>query len=78
MEYIKRCNKTTVVDNGKVIGVGMHNELLKNNKVYKTLYEDELSIIQENVSKIFKHKREVNLAFIMSNNVDNVLFVIAF
>lgn len=42
LSTIKNCNKIIVVDNGKVIGVGTHKELLSKNKVYKTLYENEL------------------------------------
>ncbi len=39
---IKDCNKIIVIDKGKVIGIGTHSELYKNNEVYKTLYENEL------------------------------------
>ena len=30
-----------VVDKGKVVAAGSHNELLNNNKIYKNLYETE-------------------------------------
>ena len=30
-----------VVDNGKIVGSGKHQDLLKNNKIYKKLYETE-------------------------------------
>ena len=31
-----------VTDDGKVSGIGTHNELYKNNEIYKSLYEKEL------------------------------------
>lgn len=36
-----------VIDKGKLVGVGTHEELLKNNKVYKTLYDIESNNIIE-------------------------------
>ena len=30
-----------VVDGGKIVGEGTHDELLKTNKIYKNLYETE-------------------------------------
>lgn len=36
-----------VIDKGKLVGSGTHNELLKNNKVYKTLYNTESNSIIE-------------------------------
>ena len=35
-------DKIVVVDDGKVVGIGTHEELLKNNDIYKKLYELEL------------------------------------
>lgn len=42
LSTIKNCNKIIVIDNGKVNGIGTHAELLKNNSIYKSLYEKEL------------------------------------
>ena len=42
LSTIKDCNKIIVIDDGKVVGVGNHKELYKNNEIYKTLYENEL------------------------------------
>ena len=35
-------DRILVVDGGKIVGEGTHTELLKNNKIYKELYETEL------------------------------------
>lgn len=42
LSTIKDCNKIIVIDDGKVVGVGNHKELYKNNEIYRTLYENEL------------------------------------
>ena len=42
LSTIKDCNKIIVIDDGKVVGMGNHEELYKNNEIYKTLYENEL------------------------------------
>ncbi len=42
LSTIKDCNKIMVVDEGKIIDTGSHNELLKRCSTYKTLYENEL------------------------------------
>lgn len=42
LSTIKNCNKIIVLDDGKVSGIGTHNELYKNNEIYKSLYEKEL------------------------------------
>lgn len=36
------CDKILVIDDGKVVGFDTHENLIKNNKVYKTLYKKEL------------------------------------
>ena len=36
-----------VIDKGKLVGIGKHDELLKNNKVYKKLYDTESNNIIE-------------------------------
>lgn len=46
LSTIKNCNKIIVIDDGKVSGIGTHNELYKSNEIYKSLYEKELR--QEN------------------------------
>ena len=35
-------DRILLIDDGKVIDEGTHNELLKKNKLYKELYEQEL------------------------------------
>lgn len=35
-------NKIFVIDNGKVVGEGTHKELIKNNNIYKKLYQKEV------------------------------------
>ena len=42
LSTIKNCNKIIVIDDGKVSGIGTHNELYKNNEIYNSLYEKEL------------------------------------
>ena len=41
LSTIKDCNKIFVMDNGNIVGVGTHKELLKNNEIYKKLYLEE-------------------------------------
>ena len=41
LSTIKNCNRILVVDKGKIVGDDSHNNLLKNNKIYKKLYECE-------------------------------------
>lgn len=38
---IKDANKIIVLDKGKVVGMGTHDELLKSNKVYKEIYQSQ-------------------------------------
>ncbi len=40
-------DEINVIDKGKLVGTGTHNELLKNNKVYKSLYDTESNNIIE-------------------------------
>ena len=42
LSTIKNCNKIIVIDEGKVSGIGTHNELYNNNEIYRALYEKEL------------------------------------
>ena len=42
LSTIKNCNKIIVIDDGKVSGIGTHNELYKKIEIYKSLYEKEL------------------------------------
>ena len=39
---ILNSNKIYVIDNGRVIGEGKHDELLKNSEVYKNFYEKQI------------------------------------
>ena len=38
---IMDCDKIIVMDNGKINGIGTHSELLKNNVIYKDIYESQ-------------------------------------
>lgn len=42
LSTVRDCDYLLVVDDGKIVGVGTHEELMKNNKVYKKLYQHEL------------------------------------
>ena len=39
---IMDCDKIIVMDNGKINGVGTHKELLKNNDIYRDVYESQM------------------------------------
>ena len=41
LSTIKHCDKIIVLDKGKVVGEGMHKELLLNNKYYQKLYKQK-------------------------------------
>lgn len=43
LSTIKDCDKIIVIDDGRVVGVGNHNELIRNNEIYKELYKKELT-----------------------------------
>ena len=38
---VEKCDRIIVMDNGKINGIGSHNELLKNNKIYKEVYDSQ-------------------------------------
>ncbi|MBO7508405.1 MAG: ABC transporter ATP-binding protein, partial [Clostridia bacterium] len=40
---IKNCDKIIVIDNGEIVGIGKHEELLKDNEVYKEIALSQLS-----------------------------------
>lgn len=40
---IMDCDKIIVMDNGKINGIGTHDELLKNNEIYRDVYESQMS-----------------------------------
>ena len=40
---IKNCDKIIVIDNGQIVGIGKHDELLKSNKVYQEIALSQLS-----------------------------------
>lgn len=42
LSTIKDCDKIIVIDDGIVVGIGTHRELIKTNKIYKELYKKEL------------------------------------
>ncbi len=42
LSTILNSNKIYVIDKGKVIGEGTHNELIKNSKIYKNFYEKQI------------------------------------
>lgn len=42
LSTIVNCDKIMVIDNGKVVAKGTHETLLKKNKMYKKLYENEI------------------------------------
>lgn len=39
---IENCDKIIVMDNGKIDGIGTHQELLNTNKIYKEVYESQM------------------------------------
>lgn len=43
LSTVKDCDYIIVLEEGKVVGIGTHNELIKKNKYYKKLYKHELS-----------------------------------
>ena len=43
LSTIIRADKIIIVNRGKIIDVGTHNELLKNSTIYKNLYSKQLS-----------------------------------
>lgn len=44
LSTIKDCNKIMILQDGKIVGVGNHYELLKNNLYYQKLYENEIQV----------------------------------
>lgn len=39
---IENCDKIVVMDNGRIDGIGTHEELLKSNEIYKEVYESQM------------------------------------
>ena len=39
---VQDADKIIVIDNGKIDGFGTHDELLKNNEIYKEVYESQI------------------------------------
>ena len=42
LSTVKNCDKIIVIDDGRVVGIGKHQELMKNNKIYQKLYNSEI------------------------------------
>lgn len=42
LSTVRDCDYIIVIDEGKVVGVGTHDELIKKNRIYKKLYRHEL------------------------------------
>lgn len=42
LSTVKDCDKIYVLENGKIVGEGTHNELLTNNEYYQKLYKKEI------------------------------------
>ena len=38
---VEEADKIIVLDNGKIDGIGTHDELIKTNKIYKDVYESQ-------------------------------------
>ena len=38
---VEDCDKIIVMENGTINGIGTHEELLKNNKIYREVYESQ-------------------------------------
>ena len=43
LSTIIRANKIIVINQGKIVEIGTHNELLKDSTIYKNLYSKQLS-----------------------------------
>lgn len=43
LSTVRDCDYIIVVDDGKIVGIGSHDELMKNNSFYQNLYQHELS-----------------------------------
>lgn len=46
---IKNCDKIIVMDKGKIIATGNHEELLKTNEIYKDMYESQKEVIEYDI-----------------------------
>ena len=45
---VEECDKIIVMEQGRIDGVGTHEELIKNNKIYKEVYESQVKGGSEN------------------------------
>ena len=50
LSTIKSADRILVLDGGKIIGEGSHTKLLKTCKLYKELYENEISNIDSKLN----------------------------
>lgn len=46
---VEDCDKIIVMDNGEINGIGTHEQLLQNNKIYKEVYESQMKGSDTNV-----------------------------
>ena len=45
---VQDADKIIVMDEGKIVGIGKHGELLKTNKIYREVYESQMKGGEEN------------------------------
>ena len=39
---VEDCDRIIVMDDGKINGIGTHDELVKNNKIYREVYDSQM------------------------------------
>ena len=43
------CNKIIILDEGKIIDIGTHNQLLEKNKLYQDIYNSQKEVIEYDI-----------------------------